>query len=531
MKKSIEEIQILHRAGRLDEAKSAYLEYLNTHPDDVTALHMLGILYAEEGKLDTAQSYLERALRRKSDDPVLFLHLANILKAQGLFDRAAQVLLDLIQLRPDFAAAFNNLGTVYFAQQKWEDAVKTFQTAIDIQSDYVDAYYNLGLALIRAKQRNAALNTWQALIELAPTHPGARFQLGRLMMEEGQFKSAIEHFSAIEKEHPFHFETLTNLATCFLRLGKLNEAKLYYLQALDLVATDVQVLFNLGVISTQQGKIDEAIDFYLRAVKQNPDFYEAHNNLGAAYLAIKHTDTALLHFRESLRIHPDNQAVRHTIDILMHKRDLPAAPPEYISSLFDSYADHYDSHLTEALHYQVPECLYQAVVGSEAVPPNSLDILDLGCGTGLCGEKFKNLARTLTGVDLSAQMLVFAKQKSIYSDLIQSDILTYLQNCQRMFNLIVAGDVLVYYGDLALVFAAAAQVLTSGGLFGFNAEMSKEDYVMTASGRFAHNKTYLDKLAAANDFEMVMYKVITMRTQNEAPVSGHLYLLRFRRSV
>ena len=38
-------------------------------------------------------------------------------------------------------------------------------------------------------------------------------------------------------------------------------------------------------------------------------------------------------------------------------------------------------------------------------PGRPLDVLDLGCGTGLMGAEIHPLARTLVGVDLSSQML------------------------------------------------------------------------------------------------------------------------------
>lgn len=47
----------------------------------------------------------------------------------------------------------------------------------------------------------------------------------------------------------------------------------------------------------------------------------------------------------------------------------------------------------------------------------SLDILDLGCGTGLIGSWFKDYARTLVGVDVSPTMLDMATKKGCYQEL------------------------------------------------------------------------------------------------------------------
>lgn len=47
----------------------------------------------------------------------------------------------------------------------------------------------------------------------------------------------------------------------------------------------------------------------------------------------------------------------------------------------------------------------------------TLDILDLGCGTGLIGSWFKDYARKIVGVDVSPTMLDMATKKGCYHEL------------------------------------------------------------------------------------------------------------------
>jgi predicted TPR repeat methyltransferase len=523
----IEEVQAAHQAGRLEEAKQGYLALLNEHPDDVVPHHLLSLIYAEEGDWPAAQRSLEKALALKPGDPVLSLHLANIFKAQHDFAQAEQLLQAVMRAHPHFAAAHNNLGTLYFAQQKWAEAVAAYQAAIDIQANYADAYYNLGLALNKLKRFEEAKHTYQALIELAPEHPGAHFQLGCLLMQQNQFSAALEQFLVIEQKHPHHFETQTNIAACYLKLGHLNQAKIHYLRAVSILPSDSQIYFNLGVIHMQQGRVREAIDFYARAVTENSDFYEAQNNLGVAYMVMKNREAALKHFREALRLQPGNEVLQHTIHILLRAQNLSISPPEYVRSLFDSYAGHYDFHLTQSLHYQVPKLMLAAVKKFCQPALGQWDILDLGCGTGLCGELFKPMAHRLIGIDLSEKMLEAAAKKNIYQQLIKSDILPFLTPQQSAYDLVMAGDVFVYCGDLAAIFTAIRKALRPEGLFLFNAEIGTDkDYEMTESGRFAHSQSYLERLIAQNEFSIVHYQAVPLRTQNETPVKGHLYLLR-----
>ena len=461
-----------------------------------------------------------------STDAIKTLEAANLLKANGQLEEAALAMQEIIKQHPDFAAAFNNLGTIYYSQSKFQNAMDAFYKAIDLQPDYADAYYNLGLAYSRLHRYDEAMNAFQALIALNSAHPGGHFQLGCLFMQRDQNETAIKHFSVVGKSHPQHFETQANLAAIYLKQGQLSDAKKHYLNAIDILPTDLQSLFNLGVISAQQGLLDDAIGFYLRAINLNPDYFEALNNLGAVYLAKKDQQTALQYFREALRLQPKNVAVRHTVDILLKEKNITSSPPDYIRSLFDSYADHYDTHLAKELHYQVPEVFHTLLkdkLGGQA----QLNVLDLGCGTGLCGEYVKPFAKTLIGIDLSPNMLAIAKEKKVYDELIEAEIISFLAAHKAQYDLIMAGDVLIYFGDLDPVFAAVRETLTPKGTFIFSIEVENSgDYHFSASGRFTHSKAYVDKLAADHQFKVLAYQTVAIRSQDEQAVSGHVYLLQ-----
>jgi tetratricopeptide (TPR) repeat protein len=54
-----------------------------------------------------------------------------------------------------------------------------------------------------------------------------------------------------------------------------------------------------------QGKIPEAIAHWERALKINPEFAEAHYNLGNAFLRGRRFEEAIEHYRQALRIKPE----------------------------------------------------------------------------------------------------------------------------------------------------------------------------------------------------------------------------------
>lgn len=520
-------IQQFHQAGLLDAAKEGYLAILEEEPENTDILLGLGILLAQQGNYTASVETLQSAIQYQPRSPILYLNLGNALKAMGLFSQAIQAYQQSIDISPNYPPALNNLGTVYYAQENTTDAIKYYRRAIENKSDYIEAYYNLGLALTRSREIAEAIATYEKIIALMPHYLAASFQLGCLYLETNQIHKAIHCFQTIEKDHPQQYETQSNLAACFLRLGLYNEAKQHYQKALALYPDDTQTLFNLGVIHMQQGHVESAIQYYQQAIKLRPDFFEAHNNLGVAFLAKNLRGYALHHFREALRLQPKNESVSYTVQMLAQDQNLLAAPSGYIQNLFDSYADHYEPHLLQSLSYKIPELMLQAMNTISRATPKSLDILDLGCGTGLCGLAFETYAKTLTGIDISSKMLAHAAQKNIYSELVASDLLAGLQDKTQAYDLILAGDVLVYTGDLNPLFTAIRHALRNKGLFIFNTEISdKPGFELTTTGRFTHHKNYLEQLAKQHGLNIAYYQKAITRHQNNDPVYGHLYILQ-----
>lgn len=523
-KMTIDVAEALCQQGRIAEAKAICQALLAAHGEDVSALHLLALICYEEKSFADATTYLQAAIRIQPEEPLLYLHLANALKASGLYAQAAEALQELIRLQPA-AAAYNNLGTVYFAQAKLPEAQHMFDEALKLAPHYTEAYYNLGLVLSKLQRRPEALNAYQALLALEPTHPGAHFQLGVLYMQLGRYQEAIPHFAAITATQAFYADAQTNLASCYLRCGELKAAAKHYEVALAKRPRDVSLLFNLGVIAQQQGRLPQAQTYYEQALALDATQGAVHNNLAVIALALRQKEVALAHFEQALALDPSNQAIQHTVRLLKQDAPISASPPAYVSQLFDAYADHYDAHMRHDLDYHVPEQLYAACKHHDKSGP--LAILDLGCGTGLCGEVFRDRAKTLIGVDLSANMLAVAATKGCYTQLIHCDIESYLATQTCVFDLVLAADVLVYFGDLAALFTGVSRVLKVGGLFVFTTEVATTStYQIGTTGRFAHQRAYLERLALQHQFAIVSYETPVLRRQEGEAVMGHLFVLQ-----
>ena len=162
--------------------------------------------------------------------------------------------------------------------------------------------------------------------------------------------------------------------------------------------------------------------------------------------------------------------------------------------MFDNFSSSFDKTLT-GLGYS-PAALAQALEIDASQGP-VLDILDAGCGTGMCGTLLKPVARSLVGVDVSQRMLDKARALSIYDRLEAGDAADFMARSAEAFDLIVMADVLAYVGDLTQMLETAYRALRRSGRMAVSTEnLDREGqvdgYRLWPSGRYKHSKRYLE---------------------------------------
>jgi len=199
----------------------------------------------------------------------------------------------------------------------------------------------------------------------------------------------------------------------------------------------------------------------------------------------------------------------------------PAGAPEnYIRGLFDQYADRFEAHLIEGLAYRGPGLLADALarLGVEHFG----HVIDLGCGTGLCGARFRAASDRLTGVDLSPRMIIEARGKGVYDRLETGGIADFLaREPARSANLVLAADVFVYFGDLAPVFAAASRVLEPAGLFAFTLQRASDgDYELGPDMRFSQSEAYVKRVARGAGLSIALLEQASTRKDAGADAPG-----------
>jgi predicted TPR repeat methyltransferase len=303
------------------------------------------------------------------------------------------------------------------------------------------------------------------------------------------------------------------------------------------------VLVSRGMKLLEMGRGPEAVAAFDLAVAAAPDDAAAWYHRGNALLVSQRVEDALASYERALAIQPQFPAAdnnRHAALFALGRA--VRCPPSYIRRTFDEFAGHYDETMLDRLGYRGHTQLRHM---ADAVLPRDggpWRILDLGSGTGLVGEAFKDLARggRLHGIDLSPRMTEAARRRGIYDELIVGDVETILASPGHSYNMVLAADTMSYFGDLARVFSGVATRLEPGGFFLFAVEsMPGESWELTARKTFRHSETYMRKAAEAAGFVVVRSAELhgdwtsgsrtpkaTVLHEGRVPVTGLVFALR-----
>jgi len=536
-----------------------------------------------------SSSYFEDKINSKQNEEAVntYLQKGNNALASGNLHSAGRSYEACLRLEPNqryclinYASALVDLNVEEedesIKQQRTKKAKEMLKHVLSLHPNDGDAAFNLALLLqdsstsdevtkeaarlyeiAVAAADNDGEERWDALANMA----AAKQEVGEFMGRYGA-RRAYERAIVLLEKIAQQNEAYMNQGGTFqegeqqhlqAELQAINEylSKLYYGYGTvlsELSASDCQKLqlgseesllidwvepFVKGSGSEKEHRKDEA----------SPNYVCKMNAINALRLAVD--------------LNQNNVVAEHMLAAMTEGQiDSGRASNEFVSALFDDFADTFDAKL-EALGYKVPGLVGEAADELLAISGQSSyrSALDAGCGTGLAGRFLRPLVSgQLVGIDLSKKMLDLAAKctlskgcglkdenaadddgdKPLYDHLASLDLeMTTLKDLDAGvgFDIIVAADVFVYFGELSKLLSNFAKLADSSGEHGafliFSCERIEEEegsmWKLQKSGRYAHSKSYVVNTAANAGWLLVGYDEITPRYEKGEAVKGHLF--------
>jgi predicted TPR repeat methyltransferase len=432
----------------------------------------------EPSELPTRELTLEEAV----SFAILLQKNEQLVEAHELYRR-------VLEIAPDHPRALHYAGVLAHQQGRNDEALTLIERSLALMPDQADWCSNLGIVFQSGDRLDPAIDAYRRAIAIDPCHANAHNNLGVLLRATGKSIEAEAAYRAAIQLNPEHIDAYT----------------------------------NLGILLNGLRRTEEAAACYCKVITLRPKHREARKLLALAHCTLGEIDKAANIFEEWLGEEPGNPIALHMLAACTG-RDVPErASNGFVEATFDSFASSFDSKL-ERLSYRAPAFVAAMLEDSGLELSHHLDVLDAGCGTGLCGAIVAPYARRLVGVDLSEAMLVRAKRKNVYHSLVKAQLTEYLGASSEAFDLIVSADTLVYFGDLRGVFAAVAAALRPNGLFVLTLEhavgdSTDVDYCLQLHGRYSHTRAYVEQLLTLTGLQSKIIQA-ELRMEAGAPVPG-----------
>jgi predicted TPR repeat methyltransferase len=350
------------------------------------------------------------------------------------------------------------------------------------------------------------------------------FKAARDLKQARKFRQAEALYRKILTAEPNNWEAHNNLGNLLADRADFSGSAAAFQRALAINPEYADGHNNLGTVLRETGDLDGAVACYRRALEINIDHAGVHFNLGTALLDQDKREDSEACYRRAAEL--GHEAAQYMLDSVSG-RVPETAPRDYVTGLFDDYAERFEKNLVADLDYRVPTQLRALLQAACPAGSRFANVLDLGCGSGLIGVQLRPLAARMSGVDLSPGMLENAGEKKIYDELERADIIEFLIATEQRYDVFTAADLFIYIGNLEPVFSAVRGAAMGDAWFAFSTEATAEaNYRLNETGRYSHSKEYIELLSRKFGFEVRNCQAESIRTQSGNPVAGHLFVLQ-----
>ena len=323
--------------GDLAQAERVLEELLAQAPDQIEALHLLGIVKFQTGQHEAGLALIGQAISRKPDFVEAENNRANMLRALNRLEAALASYDRAIALKPDYAAAFCNRGFVLFALGRREEALASCDTALAQRPDFAEAHGNRGLILQGLGRLEEAVASFDQAVALRPnvaafhSHRGialqglgrleealascdaaialqadaeALFNRGNVLRELERRQEALASFDAAIARKPEFVEAWSNRGLVLRKLERLDEALASFDRAIALRPDFLAALSNRGIVLQELKRFEEALACHDRAIALKPDYAEAHSDRGNVLRELRRFEEALASCDRAIALKP-----------------------------------------------------------------------------------------------------------------------------------------------------------------------------------------------------------------------------------
>lgn len=200
-----------HQAGQVAAAEAGYRAVLARQPNQIDALHLLGVVCSQHGDHDTAVTLIQEAIRLGGAHRDFLYNLANALRGVRRDAEAVEAYRQILQTQPNDIAALNNLGLAYRGAGQSAEALACFERAHQLAPTDPDLLGNIGLVLSDMNRGDESIVFYRQALAINPRQPEVLNNLGSSLQNAGDTAGAIAAYQQALACRPAYAEAHSNL--------------------------------------------------------------------------------------------------------------------------------------------------------------------------------------------------------------------------------------------------------------------------------------------------------------------------------
>lgn len=439
----------------------------------------------------------------------------------GKLDLAERGYRRILKRDPASAQALHLLGRLKAAQSDVAQAIDWMRQAVASAPDYVEAWNDLGNVLLEADELDEAQEAFQRVLDRRPGDKVALSNLGIVEKHRKRYAEALSCFEASLESDPRYVSAWLNRGFTARLMENWAVARDSFRRALEIDPGNVDILCELALTHRMGQNHEAAVTAYRLILDRDPNRFEAYKHLGLTLYKLDRIDEAAEVFAAWRDKDPADPFAEHMANACAGTATPSCTSNAFIKTLYDEFAAFFDKNLAQ-LNYHIPEQIEAVARRQKDRAQRLLTILDAGCGTGRCGPLLRPYAGELIGVDLSPRMLARARLLNVYDRLVEDDLVACLTREAERYDLVVAADTLIYFGELRAPLDAARVALCPGGRLIFTVECGDEGqtYRLLPHGRYTHSAGYARSALEEAGLEVESVDTVFLRCERDQPVHG-----------
>lgn len=270
----------LHDKGDIAAAAKLYRRIIDANPNNLHAVHFLGVAEAAAGNIDRAKLLMIRSLQSKPVNVEFIENYAAVLHRAGEHDELVRLCQHGLQFAPTSLGLLHGRAAGLLAMSRHPEAIEQLTRLLAHHPRHFPAHFMLGSALAKSRQYEPALASYDQALQLNPRLAVAHLDKGTIHFATSRYDDALSAYDNALTLQPDLAAAALGRCYTLIQLGRHDEALAAADHTLKLQPDLPEAWVGRGNALLDLGRLEDAAAAYDRALTIGPHLASAWSGHG-----------------------------------------------------------------------------------------------------------------------------------------------------------------------------------------------------------------------------------------------------------